>query len=167
MKTSLNRELENIQNLAFSAYLLATFTDAFYDEAQEFPSLHFLFVVYPLFYLSDISELIEHTHKTTGLLGCISKLKDGENKRNDMLLCLQTAIDDCREEIMDAIKIAFLSNMLSIGADGRIIPVKSNIKKIKVEGHEVNQLYKVATKLGAWFSQMTIYEIEQILKVRF
>ena len=49
MKTSLNKEINNIRNAALSAYLMAFFTNAYYKEAQEFPNLQLLFVVYPLF----------------------------------------------------------------------------------------------------------------------
>ena len=35
MKTSLNKEINNIRNVALSAYLMAFFTNAYYKEAQE------------------------------------------------------------------------------------------------------------------------------------
>ena len=102
MKTSLNKEINNIRNAALSAYLMAFFTNAYYKEAQEFPNLQLLFVVYPLFYVEDILKLIEGT----------------------------------------------------------------NIKRIRVEGHDVSMMCKSAEKVGIWFAKLPIAEIEQILKVR-
>ena len=167
VETSLSKEIDNIQNTALSAYLLAFFANSYYKEAHEFPDLQLLFVVYPLLYVEDISEIIERTRKTTGLLGCVSKLKDNDNKKNDILLCLQSMIQESKLEIMSALRVAFLSNMLSIGEDGKIVPIEKNIKKIKVEGHEVSQMSKAVEKIGIWFAKLSIIEIEQILKVRF
>ena len=151
MKTSLNKEINNIRNAALSAYLMAFFTNAYYKEAQEFPNLQLLFVVYPLFYVEDILKLIEGTYKPTGLLGCVNKLRDNRKKENDILLHLQIMIEE---------------NILSIGNDGKIIPIEKNIKRIRVEGHDVSMMCKSAEKVGIWFAKLPIAEIEQILKVR-
>jgi len=167
VKVSLSKEIDNIQNTALSAYLLALFSNSYYKEAQEFPNLQLLFVVYPLIYIKDIAELIDGTRKTTGLLGCVSKLKDGSKKKNDILLCLQSMIQESKLEIMTALRMAFLSNMLSIGNDGKIIPIEKNIKQIKIKGHDVSQMCKEVEKLGIWFAKLSLIEIEQILKVRF
>lgn len=71
-----------------------------------------------------------------------------------------------RFEILEAIRMAFLSNILSIGNDGKIIPIEKNIKRIRVEGHDVSMMCKSAEKVGIWFAKLPIAEIEQILKVR-
>lgn len=128
--------------------------------------MQLLFVVYPLFYVEDILKLIEGTYKPTGLLGCVNKLRDNRKKENDILLHLQIMIEENRFEILEAIRMAFLSNILSIGNDGKIIPIEKNIKRIRVEGHDVSMMCKSAEKVGIWFAKLPIAEIEQILKVR-
>lgn len=48
----------------------------------------------------------------------------------------------------------------------KLFLLKKNIKRIRVEGHDVSMMCKSAEKVGIWFAKLPIAEIEQILKVR-
>lgn len=165
--TSLSNEIKNIQNPALGGYLLSIFANGYYNNSDKFPVLQLLFVVYPLIYINDLFDVISSTNKPTGLRGCIDKLKEKKNSKNDIVLHIQSSIINNKSQIMDSIRLATTSGLISIDKTGEVIPLPDRIKKIKISSKDIEKLQKVSEKLGIWFSDLSLIEISQILKVRF
>ena len=68
---------------------------------------------------------------------------------------------------MDSIRLATTSGLISIDKTGEVIPLPDRIKKVKISSKDIEKLQKVSEKLGIWFSDLSLIEISQILKVRF
>lgn len=164
---SLSNEIKNVQNPALCGYLLSVFTNEYYVHSNKFPPLQLLFVVYPLILKKELCSIIDSTNRPTGLRGCMDKLKEKGKLENDFLLHIQSIIIDNREHIFRCICIAINSMLISTDEKGIIIPLEANINKIKVPSKDIEKLKKAAAKLGTWFSELSLVEIEQILKVRF
>ncbi len=163
----LSDEIKNIQNPALGGYLLSVFVNEYYTKIVKFPPLQLLFVAYPLMYISELFEIINSTNRPTGLRGCMDKLKEKKNSKNDVILYIQTAIENDKMHIMDCIRIAMEAELINVDEKGEVIPIQRNIKKIKILNKDIENLKKVSCKLGMWFSELNLTEISQILKVRF
>lgn len=164
---SLSDEIKNIQNPALGGYLLSVFVNEYYKKSDGFPSLQLLFVAYPLIYINELFDIINSTNKPTGLRGCMDKLKEKKNSKNDIILHVQTVITNNKMQIMDCVRLATISGLFSVDKTGEVIPFSDNIRKIKISSKDIEKLQKVSTKLGIWFSELNLTEISQILKVRF
>lgn len=166
MKNSLSEEIRNIQNPALGGYLLSIFANEYYKNSDKFPPLQLLFLVHPLLYINEIFVIITSTNRPTGLRGCMDKLKEKKYSKNDYILHIQSSIQNNKWVILSAIRIAMISGLMSIEKDGVIIPLEENLKIVRIKTKNIENMCKVAKKMGVWFSELSIAEITQILKVR-
>ena len=166
MENRLGQELRNIQNPALGGYLLSIFANEYYKHSGNFPPLQLLFLVYPLLYIEELFTIITSTQKPTGLRGCMNKLKKNKIAKNDYLLYIHSSIKNNKWIILSCIRLGMISGLISIDNDGAVIPLEVNQKRIKIKTKNIENMVKVAQKMGIWFSELSIAEIAQILKVR-
>ena len=151
----LNKEVINIQNPVLGAYLIWNFTIG-YEKKTPFI---LLFPVLPMLYRADMLEKLKSTYTNSGLKAFASKLPD------DCLLNIQNFALSMRKLTLHSIQIASRTQLVSVTDDGYVHSLSSSTHKSEPKG--VKELERYAVKLGKWCSEVSLYEISTILKIRF
>lgn len=162
----LSKEFDNVQNPALGAFILWNFSRGYYDYNSSFVPFQLLFIVIPIIFRTDLVEVINSTQKRTGLRGFSDKFFNTNILKNDMISHIQKASSGMKEVTLKSIQIAVYSNLISIDTEsGMLFPVTTTEKKSIPKS--IMKLGKASEKLGNWCARLTLYEISQILKVRF
>lgn len=164
--SKLNRELLNIQNPALGSYIIWNFVRGYYENASKPIPLPLIFIVLPMIYRSDISEILVSTQKKSGLRYFSDKFTTRNNLKNDVLVNIHTSALNMRELSLEAMLIGINSSLFTIYYErALLIPIMTTEHKEKYKS--TDKLGKAAEKLGLWCSELTLHEISSILKVRF
>ncbi len=165
---SLTREIEIIQNPVLGAVLLWRFSVGY--QANSTPkNLNFqlLFIVLPMLFSDDINMLIKSTQQKTGLRGFIGKFSDPKFSKTDLVDTLHIRMIEMKKLSLFSLRIAISTNLLRIDiSDAYLFPCSKTEPRVGVSD-SIKALMRNAEKLGSWCSELTIFEIENILKLRF
>lgn len=159
-------EYDNIQNPMLGAYILWSFVRGFFLERNELIPIEELFIVLPMIMKPDIAELIKSTNRTSGMRTMSDKFMNTNVLRNDLICELNNDIDKMKELTVVSFAEAIKAGLISIDKNSNMIyPLE--IDRRKKETSNIKQMGKNAEKLGQWCSDMSLVQIEEILKVRF
>lgn len=158
-------EIERIQNPALGAIILWKFIDAYNENQKVYDKrlLELIFMILPITYNEEICNYVKTTRRSSGLNKVIEKMMN--DKKIDYIYQISDNIQAMRELTIQSIQIAVASKLITINKQ---LELKNNFcKKLPKNYEKIKNFIDVSQKLGEWFSKMNIYEIEQILKVRF
>ncbi|BDR55218.1 hypothetical protein KIMH_13290 [Bombiscardovia apis] len=156
-------EAEIIQNPAHAAILLYGFTLG-YTNSGKYRScpLSLIFLAIPILLNDEWIDLFQRTQKKSGLSKIIGKIT--KNVQRDNLLNLSNQSKEYRELTLEALRLGFASEIFVLSlSEGAINP---NMQLYKRLDKEVDTTIKIASKIGLMFSDSSLLEIQQLLKVR-
>ncbi len=163
---TLSREASFVQNPALGAVLLWRFCTAYTaaHPSNESPVVQLNFLVLPILLHKETFEEIKATR--AGFHTFVDKFSRSENSKADVLLSIHDRVDQFRDLTLESLRLAVQCRLVTvIAATSKVVPLSSATPSgVKPS---VQTLIKNAEKLGEWCAPMTLFEIENILKVAF
>jgi hypothetical protein len=164
--SQLSKEVQNIQNSAFGAYVIWNFVRGYYSNNSLFTPFPILFIVLPIIFRADIVELLESTNKQSGLRYFVNKFLSNKVLKNDLISQIHHSSSNMKKLTLDSIRMALHTSLISIEYKNAVVfPISTT--EHKGEPKSIVKLGKASEKLGYWCSNLTLHEISQIMKVRF
>jgi hypothetical protein len=164
--SSLAREVRYVQNPALGSVLLWRFAVGYCDAhtTSESPLLQLAYLVLPVVLNREMFEVLHSTRKNSGLNAFVEKFSRSDIGKSDVLLAVHTRAGQLRPLTTRSLQIAVRHRLIALSArDARLIPVTTTAPTAVAAS--IRQLMEGAEKLGAWFSQMTVFEITSALRV--
>lgn len=160
-----SREVYLVQNPALGAVILWRFSCGYYDAEHATREIPFplLFLVLPILFREDLRIIISSTNKSSGLQKIYEKLY--HNKQADYFCSLQESAKQYRQLTLESFHVAWEKSLLHISYTNALV-TPTIMKKSDIPS-ACADFIKLAEKLGYWCSQLTLYEISSLLKVRF
>src|SRR4029077_5237987 len=115
MATTLNRELQAVQNPALAAMLLWRCASGYSltsDRAEPIP-LPLLFLVLPILLHHETAELVTATQKSSGLRKFVEKFQLASQSKTDLLLSIGSRAQAMRNLTSEGLGIAVLCHILA------------------------------------------------------
>lgn len=165
----LRAEHDQVQNTALGSFLLWRFAIGHADTKDDAagPPISLCFLVLPMIYHEATRELVRKTRKGTGLRGFAAKFASSTFQQSDDLLALHERALIMRPASLEAIRMGVAFRLISIDADsGEVHPLTRSMPRRHVS-QSVGDLVKQGEKIGAWFAQLTPFEVASTLKVKF
>jgi hypothetical protein len=167
-KKAISREAANVQNPALGAALIWRFSVGYSEASRtsDYPFFHLGFLVPPVIFHRQTFELLQKTQARSGIHQFADKFSQTANLSSDVLLGLHDRVAAMRQLTLHSIHIAISSRLVTIARQtGRIIPLS------QTSAHgvpaSIKPLLSNAEKFGGWCSDLTIFEVSNILKVGF
>jgi len=164
--STLNRETTFVQNPALGAVLLWRFCAAYAEShaTNDSPVLPLGFLLLPLLLHQETFEELNRTrgsiHKFT------DKFSRSETSKVDVLLGVQSRVIQFRELTLESVQLAVHCRLLTVlPSSAKLVSLSS--AKPSSPPASVRPLIANAEKLGKWLAGMTLFEIENVLKVAF
>jgi len=167
--SNLSQETRNVQNPALGAMLLWRFTVGYEDASKVKASapLPLLFIVLPIIFHQETSELIPTTFKSSGLRNYVNKFLESKISKSDLVYAIHDRAIRMRRLSLESLGLAAASKLLSIDKqNGSAFSLSSSPAKSGIP-ESVRTLLKSAEKLGFWCGSISIHEVSVILKIRF
>lgn len=134
-------------NPAFCAYLLATFTEAYWEERRSNPDIVLCFTALPIALSGDWEQTFNGTNRLTGLLEWV--------QRNPVVqIDLGERINASTEIVSEALQYGCFSKLLEIDGLGQVAmgPKKTNKSAIRRLSSLNLDAFKRARLLGHWMA---------------
>lgn len=160
--SSLGELATEIQNPGLGAGLVWQCTTGYQDTVEDGHScpIAFLFLPLPLILHSDSNHIISHTYRSSGLRKFVSKAAPDE------ILSIHERVEAFRSKTMRSIFLASRAKLIRINASkAEVWSLRKSLPE--VPDADTRKLLRNASKLGAWFAQITPHEIAVLLGVRF
>jgi Family of unknown function (DUF6521) len=167
MATSLDSELEAVQNPALGAMLLwrcASAYSATSDRAEPIP-LPLLFFVLPILLHQETAELVKSTLKHSGLRKFVEKFQLASQSKTDLLLSIGPRAHAMRGLTSEALGIAVLCRLLAFEPNAATAYSLSDTPAVAGIPHSIRPLLAGGEKLGSWFARCSLYETALLLQV--
>lgn len=165
----LNREVRAIQNPALGAVLIWRAASSYQQRhaTASFMPLQLGFLVLPIVFHEETSELVTGTRTASGLRKLTEKFRSAEENKTDLLLAVSRRAVAMRALTWDSIRLGLSSNVLSLNTEAGTVMSLSDTALVSGVPHSVRPLLANAEKLGAWFAGLTLYEISLQIQVSF
>lgn len=162
-----SQQVESVQNPALGAVLQARFVRTYYETHQEHAGAPFplMFIVLPILYYPDTSELVKSTQRRSGLRAFAQKLGTSAVGKADVLLSIHR-----RTLQMRALSLTSIGLMLHTGLAALDIQHAAFLPRDYPDPDVVGNakiLLRSSEKLANWLAQVSLYEAEKILRVVF
>ena len=163
--SELSREYQNLYNPALGATILFRFSEGYSKKSNEGVPLPLLFVVLPMIFQERSLAIIAVTN--VGLRKFVNRFSEKEYGMTDSILSFPLRVDEMLELSKKSLQIALLTKMLILmPSDGILFP--GSYKKFDVVlSSDVEKMLQQAKKFGSWCSQLSLFEIENMLRVEF
>jgi hypothetical protein len=164
---TLSREVSTIQNTALAATLLWRAACGYDDASESTPCpLPLIFLVLPILFQQDSAEFVIHTRKNSGLQLFAQKFADTTTSKNDVLLSINNRAIAMRPQTLEALRLSISKRLIAMRIDvGCVFPISTTAPIARIP-EAVRPLLDAAEKFGYWCGQLTLFEIQQLLKVR-
>ncbi|MFJ7663906.1 three component ABC system middle component [Lysinibacillus sp. NPDC097162] len=164
----LSEEYNTVDNPNLGAFIIWRFVKGYSISNKEGVPLPLIFIVLSTIYNPDILNEIQSTREESGLRQFTNKMSGKSNPKKDLLLQIY---GESNSEYMkfltyNSIRIAIYLRFIELDYTTAFLKVKNN-KNRTAEPPNIIKMGKAAEKLGVWCSRHTLYEISNILKVRF
>lgn len=160
----MNKEVYNVQNPAIGAAILWRFICGYKSKDNEPTPFPLLFIVLPIIFREDLCAVIKSTQKKKGLSKVSEKLFDG--KKIDELYSINNSAIEMRSLTLASFNVGVLSNLFKMDYEKALVYALIDTNK-SVFASSTKYLLDSAEKLGVWYSELSLLEISEWLKVRF
>ncbi len=124
-----------------------------------------LFLVLPMLLHKETAELVISTQRASGLRKFVEKFQIAANSKTDLLLAIGPRAIAMRALTSRSLALAVVSNLMAVDpATAKAIPMSQTPATAGIPS-SVRPLLGAAEKLGAWFAQVSEYEIALLLQV--
>ena len=168
MASALSSEVRAVQNPALGAMLLwrcSVGYSATHELANPAP-LPLLYLVFPIMFHKETAAQVTSTNKASGLRKFSENFQaPGGQSKTDLLLAIGPRARAMRRLSSASLGLAVLGNLIHVEEEtGRAIAVSLTPATSGIPV-SVRPLLAGAEKLGAWFSQLSLYETALLLQV--
>ncbi|MGG2399849.1 three component ABC system middle component [Pseudomonas sp. SH1-B] len=152
-----------VQNPALGAALVWRFVEAYAPKAAgRLPALPLLFIILPIIYRKELRDVAASTQLSSGLRLFAGKFK----KEQEILHGIQTRILLLKELSLSSISIALQCGLINI--DTRTAEASSLRQKApRIDVDDIKHMMRSAEKLGHWCKDLTLQEVQAILRIKF
>ncbi len=166
--TIMTREVRSVQNPALGSVLLWRFVCGFteIERVSKSPPLPVLFIVLPILFHRDTYEFLAGTRPQTGLHGFADKFGRTDAIKSDVLLGIQSRVEQWRELSWESLRLGVRSKLMTIDRAAGGVLALTSVTPSHVP-QSISPLLKNAEKLGRWCGALTLFEVGTILKVAF
>jgi|SRR5271157_5409363 len=167
---SLSKQVEEIQNPALGAVLLASYVRGYFDAHPTHASapLPTLFIVLPILLHKETAEVVKGTQKGSGLRAFADKFSASSVAKSDLILSIQSRAYSMRDLTAESISIMLRTGLASIDVStATMTPRDVPPGGEKGLSSSIKLLVRSSLKLGAWLSAVSLYEAGLTLKVVF
>jgi len=164
--STLNRETTFVQNPALGAVLLWRYCAAYAQDHQpsDEPGLHLAFLVFPILLHRETFEQLSSTRGSIHTFA--DKFSRSDTSKSDILLGIQSRVIQFRDLTLESLQLAVHCRLITIlPSSGKLVSLSSATASSIPQS--IRPLVTNAEKLGKWCSGMTLFEIENVLKVAF
>ena len=169
MKAKVRRSVQDpgediylVQNPALGAVLVWCFVEAYAPKAAgRLPELPLLFIILPIIYRRELRDVAASTQPSSGLRLFAGKFK----KEQEALHGIQARMLLLKELSLSSISIALQCGLINI--DTKTAEVSSLRQKApKIDIDDIKQMMRSAEKLGHWCKELTLQEVQSILRIK-
>lgn len=164
--STLTRETFRVQNPALGAVLLWRICAGYSQEhpTADAPVLQLAFLVCPIMLHRDTFEVLQSTKGGIHLFA--DKFSRNETSKSDILLGIQNRVVQFRDLTLESVQLAIHCHLLTLlPASGKLVSLSSATASSVPAS--IRPLITNSEKLGKWISGMTLFEVENLLKVAF
>ena len=166
--STLTQETRFVQNSALGAVLLWRYTSGWTRNSatSAHPPLQLLFIVLPILFHRETLAILKGTNRPSGLHGFADKFSRSSVGKSDVIAGIQSRALSWRGLTWESVKLAIQSRLITLStSNGTAIPLTTaSPTGVPVS---IRPLLTNADKLGQWCSELSLFEIAAILKVRF
>ncbi len=165
---TLDRETQLVQNPALGAGIVWRLSVGYRENHRTHGHLPLplAFLAIPLLYHSETHRIIQSTQRRTGLRAFVDKCKAPKENRSDLIFGLHDRSRHFRPLTWSSLRIAVETCLVSVDpATAMIVPTSTT--EPRGLPSDTRSHLRNASKIGAWFSELTVYEVSTILRVRF
>lgn len=164
--STLTRETAHVQNPALGGVLLWRFCVSYAAEhrTNEGPPFQLTFLILPVTLHKGTFEELIGTRGSIHLFA--EKFAKSDISKSDMLLGIQDRAVEFRELTIESLSLAIKTRLVTLVPNtGRLAALSTS--KTSAMPQSIRPLATGAERIGKWFSSMTLFEIETVLKVAF
>ena len=164
--SALVRETTFVQNPALGAALIWRFCEGYAQERNtgDPPAMQLAFLIIPILLHRDTFEELSGTR--SGLHAFADKFSRSDTSKSDILLGIQDRVTQFRDLTLESVQLAIHCRLITVlPSSGKLVSL-SSVRPSNLPT-TIRPLVAGAEKLGRWFAGMTLFEIENILKVAF
>jgi hypothetical protein len=156
-------EIYLVQNPALGAALVWRFVEAYAPKAiGRLPAPPLLFIILPIVYRKELRDVAASTQLSSGLRLFAGKFK----KEQEILYGIQTRMLLLKELSLSSISIALQCGLINI--DTKTAEVSSLRQKTpKIDVDDIKHMMRAAEKLGHWCKDLTLQEVQAVLRIKF
>ena len=166
--STLTQEVRHVQNPALGGVLLWRFACGYteHHKTSDATPLQLLFIVLPVVFHRETFDVLKSTNRPTGLHGFANKFSRSDVGMSDVLLSIQSRAESWRHLTWESLQLAVQSRLVTVSRSlGTCIPLSTAAARGVPQS--VKPLLNNADKLGEWCSELSLFEIGNILKVGF
>lgn len=152
-----------VQNPALGATLVWRFVEGYTSMGvSRPPSLPLLFMVLPIVYHKELRDVAISTFPSSGLRLFAGKFKTEQ----EVLYGIQDRMLRLKELSLASISIALQCGLISVDtASAEVSSLRH--KAPKDVSTDIKKMLKSAEKLGHWCKELTLQEVQAILRIKF
>ncbi|WP_413045888.1 three component ABC system middle component [Pseudomonas phoenicis] len=151
-----------VQNPALGAALVWRFVEAYAPKAAgKLPVLPLLFLVLPIVYRKELRDVAVSTQISSGLRLFAGKFK----KEQEVLYGIQSRMLRLKKLSLSSISIALHCGLISINTESAEISSLRQ-KAPKHDDDDIKHMMRTAEKLGHWCKELTLPEVQAILRIK-
>jgi hypothetical protein len=165
--SAITREAAFVQNPALGGVLIWRFAVSYAAEhrTNEGPPLQLSFLILPMTYHRETFDEVSGTPRG-GIHLFADKFARSDKSKSDVLLGIHDRAMEFRQLTIESISLAIRSRLVTVASNtGRLVALSTS--KPGSLPQSVKPMVTGAERVGKWLSGMTLFEIENVLKVAF
>ncbi len=157
-----------VQNPALGAFLQWRLSAGYCGSASgRGVPLTQIFLLLPLVFHEPTYTLLGKTTRPSGLRRFASKFSSPTTSQSDLLLDLQERTDAMKPISLQSLRLAIRYQLVTVDrSSATVLPLSRSQPRAGVPS-SVKAMGRNSEKVGAWFSDLTEFEVASVLKVRF
>lgn len=157
-----NEDIYLVQNPALGATLVWKFVEGYAPRGVgRFPTLPLLFLILPIIYHEKLRVAATSTNPSSGLRLYAGKFKSEQ----EILYGIHDRMLRLRELSLSSISIALQCGLINIDTSTAEVSSLRHTSPKKVDD-KVKSMLKSAQKLGHWCKELSLQEVQAILRVK-
>jgi hypothetical protein len=159
-------EIQIVQNPGLGALILWHFAVAYTGSRSRRVPMPLLFLILPIVLHRALRQTITSTYPSSGVVKVVEKLRSSQKKQADVIDGINERTIELRALSLRSLQLLLAMNLGELRTkDATMVP--SAIKLPSAYSSDIKEMFSAASKLGLWFSNMSLYEIALALRVRF
>jgi hypothetical protein len=163
--SEISREYDNLYNPSLGAAILYYFAQGYGEKRNDGVPLPLLFIVLPMILQEQNLDILLSTK--AGLRKFINRFSEKEHGLTDSVLSFHLRVDEMVDLSKRSLQMALLTKLLVLSSDsGALFPI-SKVKFGDIFSDKTEKMMRGAKRFGSWCSELSLFEIGNMLRVEF